>query len=344
MRKNIFFFLLILFTCCVRNEVENAKHIFLKDFDSLIELKGEILPTETLWKPVRIFFSDSVFLVVDNSYGDNFVLIYDRELNQIAEQVPKGIGPNESLVCWNIQIIAGNIWAFDPQTNQMKAYLKDDFLTKSHIIPQSIVTFKEQHLTMALLSNNNFVGNNITQKDHVLNLYEHDGVKNMSKYAHYPKLAADDNKTIIEKNRLFENRVIYSEKHKKIVVLYIYTDLLEIYDEELNLISRIHGPDQFIPALTSDGSPTKETRLAYNIGCITSDEIWALYNGDFYSNVVSPSSIKYPHKMLVFDFLGKPLRSYNLEYPLHSFCIDEENRIIYGLSELEEYSIVKYKY
>jgi len=340
MKKNHFPILLILFVGCVQNEIEDAEFFSYKDFGNPIELKGEILPAETLWKPVRIFFSDSVFLVVDNSYGDYFVLIYDRELNQIAEQVPKGIGPNESIICWNLQITAGDIWAFDPQTNKMKAYRKGDFLTKSHLVPHNTVTFKEQHIAMALLSNTNFVGYGGTI-DHVLNLYDTNGKKIINKYASYPKLSAGKNKTNMEKILLFENRIFYSEKHKKIVVLYIYTDLIDIYDEDLNLLSRIHGPDRFFPALTSDGSPTRETRRAYNIGHLTSDEIWVLYDGEYYP--AQPPDI-YPNKMFIFDFSGKPLRFYNLEYPLHSFCIDEENRVIYGLAELEDYSIVKYCY
>jgi hypothetical protein len=340
MKKSYLLIFLILSVGCAQNKIEDTMYVSFNDFGNPIELKGEILPTETLWKPISIFFSDSVFLVVDNSYGDYFVLIYDKELNQIAEQVPKGIGPNESLICWNLQIIESNIWAFDPQTNQMKAYLKDDFLTKSHIIPHNTVTFKEQHITMATLSNMNFIGYNITS-DNILDSYDPTGIKNKNIFASYPKLSEGGNKTNMEKNLLFNNRVFYCEKHKKIVVLYIYTDLIEIYDEGLNLISRIHGPDRFIPTLTYDGGPTRETRLAYQVGRHTSDEIWALYDGDLFPRDSHP---KYPNKMLVFDFFGKPLRFYNLEYPLHSFCIDEENRIIYGLAEIEDYCIVKYHY
>ena len=333
--------LLMLLVSCEQGGIEDAVRISFKDFRNPIELKGEILPVETLWKPGNIFFSDSVLLVIDNSYGDHFVLIYDKELNQIAEQVPKGIGPNESVVCWNLQMIAGDIWAFDLQTNQMKAYLKDDFLTKSHIAPHNTVTLKQQHISVALLSNKNFVSNN-ANTNHLLVLYDSVGIKINSRYASYPNFSTVDHNNK-QKDLLFENRVVYSEKQKRIVVLYRYTDLMDIYDEDLKLISRVHGPDQFLPVLTPDGSLTRETRRSYNIGRLTSDEIWALYEeGNYIPS--SPPWVLYPDKILVFDFSGKPLRSYHLDHRLLSFCVDEVNRIIYGLTELEEYTIVKFHY
>ena len=346
MKKIQLLIFLTLLLSCSQNKIEDAVQISLKDFGNPIVLKGEILPVETLWKPMKIFFSDSVFIVIDISYGDHFVLIYDRELNQIVEQVPKGIGPNESIVCWNIQIIENDIWVFDPDMRKMKVYAKDGFLTQSHLIPHTTVSFNEQVSTMVSISNQNFVGQSFAATENMLSFWDSNGIMNKTKGAAYPKLSTGGRKSNSEMFVLFENNVFYSEKQKKIVALYRYTDLIEIYDEDLNLLSRIHGPDQFLPALNPvNGLPVKETKSAYYGYCfLTSNEIWALYWGDLYPARVIPPRPVYPHKMFVFDFSGKPLRSYNLEYPLHYFCIDEENRTIYGLAELEDYSIVKYRY
>ena len=342
--KKTFIVFLFLFVGCNQNKIENAVYILLKDFGNPIELKGDVLPAETLWKPMKIFFSDSVILVIDISYGDHFVLIYDKELKQIAEQIPKGLGPNESIVCWNIQIIGNDIWVFDPDMRKMKIYPKDDFFTKSRIIPHNTVTFNEQVSTMVTISNQNFVGQSFTAIENGLSFWESTGIINKNIYASYPKLTNMGTLSNIEMHILFENNVYYSEKQKKVVALYRYTDLLEIYDDSLNLLSSIHGPDQFLPKLNPDARPNKETKAAYHYGFLTSNEIWVLYWGDFYSNTVSRTRMIYPRKMLVFDFFGKPLRTYNLEHPLHFFCIDEDNRTIYGLSELEDYCIVRYRY
>ena len=344
MRKKHFLIILTLLVGCTQNEIEDAVHISLNDFGNPIEMKGEVLPAENLWKPMKVFFSDSVLIVIDISYGDHFVLIYDRELNQIAEQVPKGLGPNESIVCWNIQIIENDIWVFDSDKRQMMIYPKDDFLTKSHIIPHSTVTFSENLLEMVTISNQNFVGQSFTSAENGLSFWDPTGIINKNKYATYPKLSTGGSKNNIEMLSLFQNNIYYSEKQKKIVALYKYTDLLEIYDDSLNLLARIYGPDLFLPVLNPNATPNRETKAAYDYGFLTSDEIWVLYWGDFYSNTVKPPRVIYPHKMFVFDFSGKPLRAYNLEYPLHFFCIDEENRIIYGLSEIDGYCIVKYRY
>jgi len=336
---------LILLTLCIgctQNKVADTIYFTYKDFGQPIELKGEILDTENLWKPSRIYFSDSVFVAIDNLYGDYFVPIYSKDINLIAENVPKGIGPNESINCWTLQINADYIWAFDMQTQKITAYPKEDFLTTTNVVPYKTVTFNDATVGIVSLSNKTFVASCLTDTENLLSVYDYNGVKNNAIKSPYPPLKVEEADRINNK-RLFENRILYNEKNNRIVVLYVYTDLIEIYDENLNLLSRIYGPDHFMPELGLRGTFVHtvrgKTKFAYNPGYLTSNEIWALYYG------VSPEpEMEYPRRLFVFDYNGKPLRSYHLEYPISSFCIDEDTHTLYGLSESPETCIVKFIY
>lgn len=329
---------------CTQNkgEVKDAVLFTYKDFAPSIKLKGEILPTENLWKPIRIYYTDSVLATVDMS-RDYFVQIYNKEnLNLIAENVPRGIGPNERLNCWTLQINSDYIWTFDIQTQKMTAYSKDSFLSNTNVLPDKTVTIDDAPVGMVSLSNKTFVASCLADDKSLLSLYDYNGKRNNALKPPYPQFKIENVSNIREK-RLFENRIQYNEENNKIVVFYVYTDIIEIYDENLNLLSRIQGPDHFTPELgirdnfihTIKG----QTKFAYSLGCLTSTEIWALYYG------VSPEKeMELPTQIFVFDYNGKPLRSYNLEYPISTFCIDDNNNILYGLSEISETCIVKFKY
>jgi hypothetical protein len=344
--KIILSVLLFVYLCsCTNTQIENTSVYFSnKDLGNPIELKGEVLPNDSLWKPSNIYVVDSMIVLIDSDYGDSFVQVYDKEcLNLIVENVPKGIGPNESINCRTLQIEEDYIWASDLQSRIMKAYLKDDFLTKSNVAPQKSTSFNEQFYRLVALSNNNFVGASLTDVDNLLCLYDHHGVKNRNVKVSYPKIIGEG-RTDTESLRLFENRIFYSEKNHKIIVIYIYSDLIDIYDESLNLLSRIYGPDHFLPVLKFSDNYAylvkDKTKFTYTQARMTSNEIWALYNG------ISPSddlSVTYPNKIFVFDFAGKPLRSYILDYPVFDFDIDEVNKTIFCLSETQEINIIKYQ-
>ena len=78
--------------------------------------------------------------------------------------------------------------------------------------------------------------------------------------------------------------------------------------------------------------------LVESLSNLTSDEIWVLYEEG-----VSPGpDMELSGRMFVFDYNGKPLRSYHLEYPVSSFCIDENTHTLYGLSESPEICIIKF--
>ncbi len=335
---------LTLFVCCTQNKskLDDITYFTYKDFSNSIELKGEILPLEILWKPLNIYCLDSIFIMLDIQHGDYFVQIYNKNnFNLIAENIPKGIGPDENISCWGLQINSDYIWAFDIQTRKIKAFSKNDFLTMTNIAPKKTIAFDEQHITIASLSNNTFIATNMNDTENLLSLYDENGIKNNSIKISYPQLEID-HEANISKKRLFENRILYSEKNKKIIVLYIYTDIIDIYDENLNLLSRIQGPDHFMPELGLRGNFVHtikhKTKFTYNQGYLTSTEIWVLYNG----SSSDETGIKIPNRIFVFDFNGKPLRSYNLEYPINSFCIDEENKVLYGLSEIPDPCLVKF--
>ena len=202
----------------------------------------------------------------------------------------------------------------------------------------------ETPTAMIHLSNSKFVASSLVDKESLLNLYEENGAKDTTYVINYPQIN-NEILTPHEAKRIFEYRIFYNETNNRIVVVYVYIDLIDIYDIDLNLKARIHGPDQFIPELDFyeiDGVKNarlilNKTKLSYQSSHLTSDRIWALYNG-------RPIQIgqEFPNRILCFDYSGNPLHIYHLEYPVFAFCVDEKENAIYGISEQPERCIVRF--
>lgn len=47
--------------------------------------------------------------------------------------------------------------------------------------------------------------------------------------------------------------------------------------------------------------------------------------------------------LFVFDKAGKPICRYELDQPIFSFTIDEQNQILYGISDQPEFHILKFE-
>jgi hypothetical protein len=264
----------------------------------------------------------------------------------LAENIPYGVGPNEQLNCWSLQFNSKEVGAFDMQMGSMTIYSKVAFLTQNHVSPIETIRLKDEFSTgLVRLSNGKLVSSSLADPEHLLNVYNRDGTKDTSIIISYPEL----NHLVLPKNiakRFFENRIYYNEINEKIVLFYVYTDLIDIYDSEFNLLARIHGPDKFIPELNvSDIDGIKhfnmikdKTKFAYLSGYLTSDEIWTLYYG-----IVPEPGKEFQNRIFVYDYTGKPLRCYHLDYPISLFCVDEVNHVIYGLSEQPEPCVIKYE-
>jgi hypothetical protein len=273
------------------------------------------------------------------------VQIYHKDKGyKIAENIPYGLGPDERINCWSLQFNSDLIWAFDMQMAKMTAYKKADFLTQYHIPPIKTVHFnKASPVGIVSLSNGQFILSDLADRKNLLTIYTQEGIKDSIRHISYPQIVNSPLPDNLSK-RFFENRIYFNEANDKIVVFYVYTDLIDIYDSDVNLLTRIQGPDHFVPELGIQGENNHvhviahKTKFAYLSACLTSQEIWALYYG------ISPEPGKeLQNRIFVFDYTGKPLRSYYLEHPVSTFCIDEESKIIYALSENPETCVIKFK-
>ena len=339
--------LFVICSCSENGAINNTTRFTKDDFEETISLKGNIVPIDTLWKPTNIWCRDSLLITVD-MYSDNFIQVYHKRKGyKVAENIPRGSGPGESLNCWSLQLFSDKLWAFDMQLAKVDAFQIDSFLTRRNNKPIQTVRFVDAAPTgIVVLSDSTFLGTDLGKKDNMVTKYDKEGACIPDFKVAYPEVSGKEIPDNLKK-RFWENRIYYNPKTDNVVIFYVYTDLIEIYDSKMQLKKRIQGPDHFMPILGNKNVEghdfayvlQDETKFAYLFGVLTDTEIWTLYYG------ISPEKGKeMQHNLFVFDYDGNPLRHYELDTPILYFSVDQKEHAIYGISEQPDPVIIQFKY
>lgn len=343
----IIVFSLLLSACKEESGMVKDATVFLKkDFKQIEYLKGEIMEVDSLWKPIRIWAYDSSLFTVD-LYFDSFVQIYDNKTGiKRVENIPKGIGPNELLNCWSLQFAYDKVWAFDMQQAKINVYEVSEFVKERNVVSIQSIKLQGAPTTVIALSDKSFLCSDLSDSQSLVTHFDANGNKDNRLQVKYPEILDSDIPENLRK-RFWENRIYYNPYNDKIVILYTYCDLIDIYSSDMKLEYRIQGPDCFAPILGNKKIENHDfahiipdqTKFAYLFGVLTDTEIWALYYG------ISPQKGQEMQRTIfVFDYHGKPLRHYELDIPVTYFCVDSNEKCIYGLSEHPDPVIVKYHY
>lgn len=351
--KKIHFFLILTIPfffnySCYNNKkkYDNTETFSYLDIPSNDTLRGEVLNLEDIYRPMNLYIQDSVLFVI--SLGNQHLLTcYNmNDLSKIGNFIPFGSGPNESLGLKSLQIEDPNIWAFDKQLNKISLYSYSQFLQAEEAQARETIKMQDVCFEVLVIADKIFA-NTLSYPDSRFSIYDIKGefIENRSKI---PVL--EEEKTDLEKLESFFGNMALKPESDLIFVSYFQTDLIEIYDTVGNLMHRTHGPDHFFPVKkeSTNGGHKKvssiagETRDAYFYPVALSDEIWTLYSGKVF---VPDNYLDYlMDKIIIFNWEGKPMKMYTLDIPIYSLAIDEVNRIIYGVSEVPDLMIVRFRY
>ncbi len=327
-----------LFSCTsIKKTEDNLHRVSYNDFGEITKLKGHIFELDSVWKPERIYSIDSLICLTDRTC-DYIVQIFSKKNKTlIGKNIPYGIGPNEKLSCWTMQITGNKVYTFDLQVCDLSEFDKNDFFSKNGIYHKTAITINGATDILAL-NNGKFVAFEFDNEDSWLSLFDSTGVRE-NVYVDFPKIDIDQSLTKFQTRQFFETRLYYNSKNDRIFVTYPYTDLFEIYDSNLKRLHCIYGPEQFPPNLVIKSNRigiTDNTKFSSVCSCMTDNYIWVLYYG-----TNDPTNAD---KVLVFDYQGNPHIIYQLDFPIHGIAVDETEKAIYGIADNPERCIMVFNY
>ncbi|GHT66347.1 hypothetical protein AGMMS50239_27680 [Bacteroidia bacterium] len=314
----------------------------------IIKLEGTIMPFDDLiMHPVAIDIKESLLLLKNRS-TDYIYDIFDLDNNnkKINECFMFGQGPNDFIYPMVVPSNDTNIWIYDQPNANLREYTLHSITTEK--FPRVVKNLRFEGAVLgkaAIIQNNNVLVSTNFNPAIRFRLYNDKGEIEDS-IGKYPELTTS-NMSEIEKIMNLKNDFTTNFKDR-IFICYYYTDFIEVYDYQGNVIKRMHGPDQVEPVLEQKNagggfvgasSVRDRTYKCYSSPVQAGKEVFALYFGELYQDYQEKDS-----KILVFDWDGNPLRMYELNIPIFTFTVDEENKIIYGITNSPEYRIIKFCY
>lgn len=327
------------------NGFKNVDQKFtLKSFSHHQSLQGSKLNLGTLLAPIEIFFHDSLLFVTADGLDKN-VSIFNRSQNflPVGSIVPRGEGPDELLSVASMTFDAdGTFWAHDIVGARMKKFQ----LVKNM---DSIVAVAKGHVSLkwpvlnAFRLKSGVIGTTTHEIDPLRRFYVYDSLgKKKGEIGDYPTYEREIPSTAMVE--VFNGRVNVHPAKDKFVLSYEFTDLVEIYDLDFNLIKRVQGPNDFIPEfdLKQRGNSTvmmrrfDKTKFAYQNGVSNDSLIFLLYaKGETVSKEDNQELAAHFTTIIALDWAGTPISIYKLDHPVICICVGWKNRIIYGLNRIE---------
>lgn len=327
---------------CTSNGIKDAESFDWSSIPEPVYLKGDSISfDEILLTPTRIVVIDS-FLLTKNRNVERFFHIYNLNTKKkVGERIPFGIGPKEMLDPVWLFMPDGNLAVFDRNKRQMDIYPKNLLLTCDTVSPLKHISFNNQLMNPAILPGVGILSSNLQTENPKFIAVDFEGNK-ISEFGEYPNDYKE--KTLYEKSVTFMGDMAVKPDGSRWVMTHKPTDMLEIYDNNLNLLKRLQGPDQNVPDLKEENGRIQRkgraSKEAYFFPFATNECFYVLYDGREYD---TESPTRYLRdKLLVFDWDGNPIKYYKLSEPILHFCLDEKQQIIYGVSDYPEFHIVAF--
>lgn len=348
--KQYLFITMIVFMCLAcshQAEYDQCKTFKNSDLSKLdkIFLQGKnITFDQDIQTPVKLKFLDSI-LILNNM--NTSILLDKYNINSLTKNgscIAFGSGPDEMLIINGIQQIDSTVWLFDQSQNKLFQFIKSDLIGSQN--PNTIKTIKldTPASNVSILSPDLIIATTLNPKGKRFTLFNGEGksIKDISEYPNFGEQMTD-----YERIESFTCESALSEDNQNIILTYKQTDLLEIYDIEGNLKTRVQGPDHIFPALKqkNNGELIRVVPIqgmtydAYFNPYIYKDEIYTLYSG----KVFNPDIRNYLlNRIIVFNLSGEPIREYELSEPIFRFTINPASGNIYGISDNPEFHIIEF--
>ena len=354
MKKQIITYTLILslpllFFSCRGYSYRDARTFSQSDIKKTIYLTGEIIEIDEVLIPGNLFLFDSLLFTRNAGHSEFISVFHRRDMSKIGSFIEFGGGPGEFVeILRNIQFQDSLVWIFDGRASRtVNKYHISQFLQPGTIYPLEVIHLPDP-FGGALITPNRIVTKGSLHHIHSrFSIYDLQGnfIEN--------KGTLPDTGTRLTELELHESFSATMALHpdgEAIFVAYKATDLIEIYDANGNLKTRVHGPDQFFPIRQEvrDGNLARvrsisgRTRDAYFFPVAFSDEIWVVYDGGVFDPSVAYGFLS--NRIIVFDWEGNPLRQYITDVGIYGLAVDRENRVIYALTIAPEHAFVRFRF
>ena len=357
----LFFCIMLVLVCSsCRRTVDKGSttiHFTYADFKEERQLSNpQELTMDSLLYPASFYLLRDTLIVVNNQPMCEYLMeIYslnhlDKPLLQIA---PKGSGPNDlaSCTCSIHNNESDEFYVESPSTN---TYYRTDIgviLQNKKFVP----TDKFQYASLShnlsdicVLDDSFYVAYNIWYVDDPA---FSNGVK--APLQRYAKSELPKDEGLMENfvGPVNGARIFYDQRRHEIWAMDLHKDRISIYNDSLQLLKEMIGPDNLQPQYTQVKSNAPfafisftgdRSYMGYLNYCLTQEHVYLIYSGETH---YSPEALQ-PVDVFKLKYDGTLECVYHLDKHLLTISVDSKEEYLYGTARdaLDGYSVfVRYK-
>jgi hypothetical protein len=322
-------------------------------------LNGEKYNLDFIINPAQVIIKDSFLIIAERkSNENNKIHIIEKESKGFLRSVGlDGVGPGEITIGYPLldNGIKNEFWVYDGQQLKFCKFFISD---SSKLAAQQIKGLEiPGYITEAGFTSSNTLITKLVdgwEKYYEFSL-EMDTIASFGNWNDILEIA--ELPSNVKKEELNPNLIsnIFSGKFKGNIKNGIFVNAGSHvgYFEVINLntkeLKTIWGPDPTLPpfeirydrGFQMPQFDLQTLTIKYLDVFVGKDSIFLLYLGKGFKELSSDKDL---NRIFEVDFNGGILNLYHLDYPLYSFTIDEESKIIYGLSVDENPNLVEFKY
>lgn len=353
------FFASVFFSCTTNSgSKDDIIYFSEEDLPDPIQLTGEKYEIEEITNPRGLLLTDDFILVFErkNIYDKKFHIIDKQSGKYLRSKGKDGMGPGEITVISQIEEAeeSGKVWAYDPEIRKFSKYdLRDSSLLAEEEFRSPETSFFLTRLTW--VQNQTFFGSavdgmtqylHLTREGDTLHLMGNwrDQVENWELPNGYRPEDLDANLI----SYIFQGPIKSSPDGEMVVKAGMIIDHIDIINLDGYHTKTIIGPS----------SDLQHFDIGYSMGYQMPDfgrnsseryldvfpstnSFFALFFGKPYRELSSPDNL---NRVFEFDYDGNILNQYQLDMPVYGIAVDEENRIIYGVTVDREPNLVRFEY
>lgn len=357
--NTILFFLLltIVFGCIRSNDNKNELTFSEKDLPGAINLRGKKYSFEEITNPRGVVLKDNLALIIELKNNDDkkfHIIDLDSE-KHLRTKGKDGLGPGEVTMIYAIYDVGipNKVWAYDIEQRTFYKYdLLDSVITAENQVraPQTTHFVTEAAFTSetTLLANlvdgwTKYIHLNI-QGDTLSTFGDWQEMITGKELPNGYKANEIDANAV---SSLFQGKLKANKEGDKAIKVGLSVPFIEIIDIKESKTKVITGPLQELPnfSISYYGgyqmvSFDKNSPSYYTDVFVGKDSFFVLYSGKPFSQQSEETNL---NRVFEFDFEGRPLHQYQLDYPLRGFTVDETKRLLYGVTSDREPNLVRYE-
>ena len=284
-----------------------------------------------LYRPHDLIYFDPLLLFSD-AYDDTLVTVFDTKNEQFVRRfILRGNGPGDAIPPLRLFVSNADkqIYALQSQTGgQIKIYEPDDIINKYNVIPKQI--FLEKQPTYVRKVKNGYIGIGPLFDGGRFRLYDSAG-NFVSEFGEYPFRGKEIEMSPMARYGVYQGYVAASADGNYFAIGTLYCDNLEFYSMEAGKAELIKKYETYDAKAIFHGNMMRvDDDCILNYRAAYGDKYcYMLYSGKPHVENGKPTRAG-GNRIIVFDWNGNYLRSYKTEEVIVSFCVDEENNIIYA--------------